>query len=278
MENNSIQTKNAFFFSHDSNARNDQKITRIRMHHGAEGYGIYFMLIELLMESTNYMLTSDSVVLAFNLQVNKEVLKSVIEDFDLFESTEDGKHIFSPSLNKRIAPLEQIREKRRQAGIRSGEVRREKMAKMANEESIEAHDADITNTCSTNVAKKRTEESREEKSKEEKSKVEESRAQCAEVAVALPTASAACFVPPSRQEIERYCIENKYNIRIDTFFDFYQSNGWMVGQNPMRDWQATVRKWEQKDRENARKRRHGLPLTHRPNITNHKNSRAYERF
>ena len=35
----------ANYFSHDSNARNDEKVIRLRMKHGAAGYGVYFMLL-----------------------------------------------------------------------------------------------------------------------------------------------------------------------------------------------------------------------------------------
>lgn len=173
-KNNSIQIKNAFFFSHDSNARNDEKIVRLRMHHGAEGYGIYFMLVELVMESTDYQLSTDYAALAFQLHVDKERLRSIVEDFNLFQFSEDGTTFFSASLHKRIAPLEDIREQRRQAGIRSGEARRaKKEAKEA--EAIQAVENEQTsNTCSVFVAPNRTEKSREKESKEKKNRVEES--------------------------------------------------------------------------------------------------------
>jgi hypothetical protein len=32
------------------------------------------------------------------------------------------------------------------------------------------------------------------------------------------------------------------------FLDYYESNGWKVGRNPMKDWQATVRNWNRKNR------------------------------
>lgn len=163
-KNNSIQIKNAFFFSHDSNARNDEKIVRLRMHHGAEGYGIYFMLVELVMESTDYQLSTDYATLAFQLHVDKERLRSIVEDFNLFQFSEDGTTFFSASLHKRIAPLEDIREQRRQAGIRSGEARRaKKEAKEA--EAIQAVENEQTsNTCSVFVAPNRTEKNRVEES------------------------------------------------------------------------------------------------------------------
>lgn len=52
------------------------------------------------------------------------------------------------------------------------------------------------------------------------------------------------FLPPSISEIESYCIERKNAVDANKFFDFYQSKGWMVGKNKMKDWKAAVRNWE----------------------------------
>jgi len=51
------------------------------------------------------------------------------------------------------------------------------------------------------------------------------------------------FTPPTRDEIEIFCLENGLTIDIDRFINYYTANGWMVGRNRMKDWQATVRNW-----------------------------------
>ena len=51
--------KKTSYFSHDSNARNDEKILAVRMRLGAEGYGIYFMLIERLRDESDYTSVKD---------------------------------------------------------------------------------------------------------------------------------------------------------------------------------------------------------------------------
>ena len=33
----------------------------------------------------------------------------------------------------------------------------------------------------------------------------------------------------------------------EAFFDFYESKGWKIGRNPMKDWKAAVRNWERND-------------------------------
>jgi hypothetical protein len=52
------------------------------------------------------------------------------------------------------------------------------------------------------------------------------------------------FKKPSIEEIEEYCQERENNVDSNKFFDHYESNGWMVGRNKMKNWQASVRTWE----------------------------------
>lgn len=52
------------------------------------------------------------------------------------------------------------------------------------------------------------------------------------------------FVPPSIQAIEAYIQERKNGLSAEHFYNYYQSNGWMVGKNKMKDWKATIRTWE----------------------------------
>ena len=51
---------------------------------------------------------------------------------------------------------------------------------------------------------------------------------------------------PSVQEIKDYCIERNNGIDAEQFFDFYESKGWLVGKNKMKNWQAAVRTWEKR--------------------------------
>lgn len=52
------------------------------------------------------------------------------------------------------------------------------------------------------------------------------------------------FLIPSISEISTYCQERKNEVNPEQFYDHYQSNGWMVGKNKMKDWKAAVRTWE----------------------------------
>lgn len=51
------------------------------------------------------------------------------------------------------------------------------------------------------------------------------------------------FVKPTISDIEQYCSEKNISINAQQFIDYYESNGWKVGRNSMKDWKATVRRW-----------------------------------
>lgn len=53
-------------------------------------------------------------------------------------------------------------------------------------------------------------------------------------------------IPPSFDDVKTYCEERKNSINPKRFLDYYSSNGWKVGKNPMKDWRAAVRTWESK--------------------------------
>ena len=52
------------------------------------------------------------------------------------------------------------------------------------------------------------------------------------------------FKKPSVNDVELYCIERDNKIDAISFVNFYESKGWMVGKNKMKDWRACVRTWE----------------------------------
>lgn len=57
------------------------------------------------------------------------------------------------------------------------------------------------------------------------------------------------FTPPTLEELKEYIKQNNYNIDSEHWLDHYQSNGWKVGKNNMKDWKATVRTWVKRSRE-----------------------------
>ena len=91
------------YFSHDVNARHDEKLIALRMKYNWLGYGLYWAIIEKLCDSgMYYKLNKDYNLLAYDLRADASTIKSIIEDFGLFVFTDDGKYLYSESLLKRM--------------------------------------------------------------------------------------------------------------------------------------------------------------------------------
>lgn len=101
-------SKEAYYFSHDSNARHDPKITAMRGVYGSEGYAWFFMFIEMMRETDGYKLDMQSKY-AFNayamqMHSNSDAIASFVHDcineFELFSS--DEVTFWSESLLRRM--------------------------------------------------------------------------------------------------------------------------------------------------------------------------------
>jgi hypothetical protein len=109
--------KDSYYFSHDSNARNDIKILHMRSRYGLAGYGAYWIIIEMLRESDGYKL--ESIVDSFVLQMYqprrwvKRFIDDCVKVYGLLEIN-DG-YLFSETLMNRMQHLDEIRLKRKQA-------------------------------------------------------------------------------------------------------------------------------------------------------------------
>lgn len=69
------------------------------------------------------------------------------------------------------------------------------------------------------------------------------------------------FAPPTMENVSGYCREMGYCIDAERFVDFYESKGWMVGKNKMKDWKAAVRTWAksaQSQAQSAQKPKNGF--------------------
>lgn len=56
--------------------------------------------------------------------------------------------------------------------------------------------------------------------------------------------SAKKFKKPTLEEIKEYCNERNNQVDPELFINHYESNGWKVGKNSMKDWKAAIRTWE----------------------------------
>jgi uncharacterized protein YdaU (DUF1376 family) len=91
------------YFLHESTSFQDYKIIKMRSKLGIESYGIFWAVLELLFNEENKLCIDDYDALAYSLQCDSNILKQVIEDFDLFV-LEDG-CFYSKRLNSHIKDI-----------------------------------------------------------------------------------------------------------------------------------------------------------------------------
>ncbi|MCX7737458.1 MAG: DUF4373 domain-containing protein [Candidatus Kapabacteria bacterium] len=118
--------KEAYYFSHDTNARNDEKILCLRADYGITGYGAFWILIEMMFENQDTQLSHKHVKgIAYSLNMEVELLTNIINscvEYGLFVS--DGDNFWSESLRTRKGTYINKREKKVEAGLKSAEARR----------------------------------------------------------------------------------------------------------------------------------------------------------
>lgn len=56
------------------------------------------------------------------------------------------------------------------------------------------------------------------------------------------------FSPPTLKQVTEYIAEKELKVDPNRFIDFYESKGWMIGKNKMKDWRAAARSWNRGQR------------------------------
>ena len=201
------------YFTHDSNARNSDKIIPLRSKMGAEGYGIYFMILERLREEPSYMSVKDYNMLAFDLRVDAAKVKAVVENFRLFVFTEDGKYFYSESFTRRMQAKDEKSEKAR----KSAQSRWEGNANA------------MRTQCERNANAVRTDEKGDAiKGKERKGKNN------------TTPKNTNVFIPPSLDEVVEYFDDNGYTREAaERAYAYYTEQNW-VDRNgsPVKNWKS----------------------------------------
>ena len=70
------------------------------------------------------------------------------------------------------------------------------------------------------------------------------------------------FVPPTIEDVVLYAAEQGLEMDVEGFFYYYQSQGWHVGRNPMKDWKSAMKRWAREDaRKQTQQRQYGNAAT-----------------
>ena len=191
-----LMPKDAYYFSHDSNARHDPKLGAVRAKYGWAGYGLYWAIIECLRDQDNYSYPN-SLLYGLALAIGYDPNNPFTEDikFDEFISfligiellkNKDGV-IFSSSLINRMKAFTSYRERLSESG-KIGALKRWGGHKGAN---------------ATQIAVK--------ESKVKESKVLNNR-----------------FKTPTLEETKNFFSSINHPLKAEDFYDHFESNGWLV--------------------------------------------------
>jgi len=200
--------KETFYFSHDYTAQEDDKIKKLLYKLKWEGYGLYWAIIEALYLNEG-KIEYDCERIAFELRTDEEKIKSVINDFKLFQVASN--FVTSRSVTRRLNQRKSKSEKARKSAMVRWEI----------------SDANALHTLSDRNAIK------ERKGKENKGKE-------------IQKETSKEKIPPTQNQVEEYFLEKKSGKEeAEAFFDYYQTRGWKVGRanTKMKDWKASVRNW-----------------------------------
>ena len=115
--------KDAYYFPHFCNARHDRKIKRVRKELGVEGYGLFFMLLEVLREQSDYKYpVEDLDLLADEFGTSEQKVRAVLTNYGLF-TVDDEENFFSSNLIMYLQPYLEGKERKRIAGIKGNLIR-----------------------------------------------------------------------------------------------------------------------------------------------------------
>jgi hypothetical protein len=110
--------KDAYYFPHFANARHDRKLKRIRKELGPEGYGIFFMILEVLREQEDFAYPlSDIDLLADDFNTSEQKVETVIKRYDLFV-VDDDQNFFSPKFIEYLSPYLEKSKRARNAALK----------------------------------------------------------------------------------------------------------------------------------------------------------------
>jgi hypothetical protein len=115
--------KDAYYFSHDSNAKDDPKCILLIEQLGPEGYGIFWILIETLRDQPDFKYPLKLLsALARRYNTTAEKIKAVVVSYDLF-IIENDTFFFSESLNRRMILFQEKRKKLSEAGKKGAQLK-----------------------------------------------------------------------------------------------------------------------------------------------------------
>lgn len=112
-----MSLKDAYYFPHFCNARCDRKIKRVMKELGPEGYAIFFMLLEVLREQTDFSYPIEDIdLLADEFMTSEQKVRTVITNYNLFQ-IDEHQRFFSIKQIEYLKPYLEKSERARKAAL-----------------------------------------------------------------------------------------------------------------------------------------------------------------
>lgn len=205
--------KDCYYFTHDSNAKDDPKCVLMIEQLGMEGYGIYWMLVETLRDQPDYTYPVANIpALARRYNTSAEKVRTVVYNYELF-TVRDDRIFFSESLNRRMQAFNEKRAKRSEAGRLGNASRWGASQTDRNAIALQSQSLAI---------------------KVKESKVKESK-------VNTTPKNTNVFIPPSLDEVVEYFDDNGYTRdAAERAYAYYTERNWVDSKG------SQVKNWKSK--------------------------------
>lgn len=248
-----------YWFSHDYNTRNDEKIKSLIRKHGMEGYGLFWTLVEDLYNNAN-ALHLDYEGISYDYRIDLTIVKSVINDFSLFNI--ESNLISSNSVERRL------------------NERKEKSIKASNSANKRwSYAKALQGQCDGNAIKEK--KGKERKEKENTIDVQKTSKTYVQhignkninvnsidnqINLQNNYTNTLPIKKPTFEDVHAHFVRNgKTEADARTFYNYQDGLGWMKGNTPIFNWAAIANNWianpiSQKQTQQTAKETGGMPL------------------
>ncbi len=258
------------YYPFDIDFFQDLKIRKLIKYQGGKAVTVYALLLCLIYKGGYYMRWDEELPFIISEQTGfeeayiQEVIKSCLALGLFSKETFDNHRILTSkgiqeryqSISKSIRRVTKMEEYNLISSEKKG-ISSEKKGISSEEKGISSEEKGISSE-ETPISSDRIEENRKE-IKENSTKVESKKV------------GNVRFLPPSLDEVKKYILEKGFSVDAENFVNFYESKGWFVGKNKMKNWKAAVATWEKREKEQPKKQQ-------KPNIVNHDNRKTYHEF
>ena len=226
--------KDAYYFPHFCNARNDRKIRRVRKELGIEGYGIYFMILEILREQKDFRYPMRDIdLLADEIRTSEQKVQVVVTNYDLFK-VDENEQFFSPKFLEYLSPYLETKQRNRINGIKGnlikwGYAQKHELDELSDEEIVRLNENKGDLSGGDSGGGRELSQSKVKKSKVNQSKL---------------------YEPPSKSDLIEYfsergdMIESDIPLEAENFINHYEEREWKNSSGKkITEWKRQAGTW-----------------------------------